>query len=203
MSVTRTLSRAYLARSMTEAHSNDAITDALIESAIDIVALNGMEGLTVKAVTSRVGISLGAFYHHFTSKDGLIDAVVAHLAESTSGAVELLKAGRLTMAETISAFVSVTLAACRDQPGRAAFLSTAIRSGRWGAESMGAVKAAVELAGRTDSFSAKYPGLVERLLCSMIQGAYDFLADHPEAAADPDFEAELIDFAQRLVACEA
>lgn len=181
----------------------DAIADDLIDAAIDIVADHGFEGLTVKAVTTRVGISLGAFYHHFSSKDDLIETAVSRLAGVSAGAVARLHAGRMTMAETIREFVGVSLEACREQPARAAFLATAIRSDRWGSVSLAAVRAAAELAGTTDEFSAKYPGLVERLLCGMVQGAYDFIAVNPELADDARFEEDLVGFAERLVAIES
>ena len=194
---------AYLRPAMDADHAGDAIADDLIDAAIDIVADHGFEGLTVKAVTTRVGISLGAFYHHFSSKDDLIETAVSRLAGVSAEAVTRLHAGRMTMAETIREFVGVSLEACREQPARAAFLATAIRSDRWGSVSLDAVRAAAELAGTTDEFSAKYPGLVERLMCGLVQGAYDFIAVHPELADDPRFEEDLVGFAERLVAIES
>ncbi len=47
---------------------------ALIEAAIEELEARGESGLRLDTVLSQSGASLGSLYHHFTNRDGLIDA---------------------------------------------------------------------------------------------------------------------------------
>jgi AcrR family transcriptional regulator len=47
---------------------------ALIEAAIEELESRGESGLRLDTVLSQSGASLGSLYHHFTNRDGLIDA---------------------------------------------------------------------------------------------------------------------------------
>lgn len=46
----------------------------LIEAAIDELEARGESGLRLDTVLAQSGVSLGSLYHHFTNRDGLIDA---------------------------------------------------------------------------------------------------------------------------------
>jgi AcrR family transcriptional regulator len=48
--------------------------NSLIEAAIDELESRGESGLRLDAVLAESGASLGSLYHHFTNRDGLIDA---------------------------------------------------------------------------------------------------------------------------------
>jgi AcrR family transcriptional regulator len=64
-----------MARESTEPSRSDHPTaQALIEATIAELDRTGDLGLRMEAVTERAGVSLGAIYHHFGDKDGLIDA---------------------------------------------------------------------------------------------------------------------------------
>lgn len=45
---------------------------ALLEATIDIVAEKGLDGFSMKQVTSRVGVSEALLYRHFDTKDNLL-----------------------------------------------------------------------------------------------------------------------------------
>ncbi|WP_432560035.1 TetR/AcrR family transcriptional regulator [Granulicoccus sp. GXG6511] len=53
----------------------------LIEAAIGQLAHEGMRGLTHRRVEQRAGVSQGLVKYHFGSLDGLIEAVVDHMAD--------------------------------------------------------------------------------------------------------------------------
>jgi AcrR family transcriptional regulator len=53
----------------------------LVEAAWELFARQGYEGTTVNAIIDKVGLSKGAFYHYFESKEDVLDAVVEHLTE--------------------------------------------------------------------------------------------------------------------------
>jgi AcrR family transcriptional regulator len=51
-----------------------ATVEALIDATISQLELHGTLGVRLEAVAERAGVTLGAIYHHFGDKDGLIDA---------------------------------------------------------------------------------------------------------------------------------
>ena len=52
----------------------EATRSALIDAAIERFAADGL-GASFDAVAAEVGVTKGALYHHFSSKDGLVEAV--------------------------------------------------------------------------------------------------------------------------------
>ena len=55
-------------------HGN--LKDALIEEALLMVEQNGVENITLRELTKRLGASRSAIYRHYSSKDELIKAVI-------------------------------------------------------------------------------------------------------------------------------
>ncbi len=59
-----------------------------IESAVWLIAHEGMEAATIRAITHRAGITEGALYRHFKSKSELLEEIyekrVARMAEAKS-----------------------------------------------------------------------------------------------------------------------
>ncbi|MGP4002402.1 TetR/AcrR family transcriptional regulator [Streptomyces sp. 8N706] len=53
----------------------------LLDAALEILAEEGYRGLTVKQVGDRAGVSRGMVNYHFTSKAGLVEAVVTDIRE--------------------------------------------------------------------------------------------------------------------------
>lgn len=53
----------------------------LIGATIDCIARAGISGTTLNSVTKEAGLSLGLVNFHFKSKDALLAATLAHLAE--------------------------------------------------------------------------------------------------------------------------
>jgi AcrR family transcriptional regulator len=49
----------------------------IVEAARDLLAEAGLEGLSMRAVASRLGVTAPAIYHYFESKQALVDRVVA------------------------------------------------------------------------------------------------------------------------------
>jgi AcrR family transcriptional regulator len=85
----------------------EATRSQLIAVATRMFAANGYEGTSIEAVLQEAGVSRGALYHHFGSKEALFEAVVedleAKLGEETAaaaagleGPVAMLRAGFLT-----------------------------------------------------------------------------------------------------------
>jgi TetR/AcrR family transcriptional repressor of bet genes len=53
----------------------------LIQATLQVVAERGLTGTKVSDVTERAGLSVGAVNHHFKSKEELLTATLAYLAE--------------------------------------------------------------------------------------------------------------------------
>lgn len=175
----------------------------LMAAAVEIVAIAGLDALTIKAVTGRVGISLGSFYNHFTSKDDLVRSTVDHLAERGEEARIRLERGDMALGEMIRTFTRIALDACRTDPDRAAFLSTVMRADLWSDRSMQGVYSAIELMGSFDPFVAKYPEFHARMLRGAIQGAYELIAADPGVIDDPDTLDAVVVFLSRMIGLDS
>jgi AcrR family transcriptional regulator len=66
---------------------NDDIRLALIAAAEELLAEEGPEGLSVRAVAARVGTTTQAVYTLFGAKDGLINALAVRLYEMIGAAI--------------------------------------------------------------------------------------------------------------------
>src|ERR1700761_5042327 len=62
--------------------------DQLVDCAIDALAELGFQGTSVAEVAKRAGVSKGVVTYHFAAKDDLIFAVVAHIFDSLTEALE-------------------------------------------------------------------------------------------------------------------
>lgn len=54
--------------------------ETLVRTMIEIVAEHGFEGLSVRGVAARAGVSLGAVQHHFPTKTAMLDAAMTTIA---------------------------------------------------------------------------------------------------------------------------
>jgi len=57
-----------------------ATQSAILGAARELFALRGYDGASVRAITSRAGVNLGAVTYHFGSKHALFDAVTGAIA---------------------------------------------------------------------------------------------------------------------------
>lgn len=59
--------------------------ESLVTATIEIIAENGFEGLSVRALATRTGMSAGAVQHHFPTKAAMLEAAMGAI---TAGARE-------------------------------------------------------------------------------------------------------------------
>lgn len=68
---------------MANAHSRkkqpEQVRRALIDCAAKLIEAHGLAGLTVQAVASAAGVTKGGLFHHFASKQALVEAMLADL----------------------------------------------------------------------------------------------------------------------------
>ncbi len=57
---------------------HDAQRVKFAEAAMSLIARNGLEGVTMRAVAAEAGLSYGSLFHYFTSKDELLMHAIRH-----------------------------------------------------------------------------------------------------------------------------
>jgi AcrR family transcriptional regulator len=65
-----------------------ATTTALIQLARQLFVENGYAGVALEDLAARAGMTRGAIYHHFGSKQGLFEAVLTAAHAETAAAIE-------------------------------------------------------------------------------------------------------------------
>ena len=55
--------------------------------ALELFALNGSDGTSMRAISSRAGVTVGLITHHFGTKAGLIQAVEDDLLDGIANAI--------------------------------------------------------------------------------------------------------------------
>ena len=86
----------------------------LMHSAAELIVEVGFEGMTTAAVAKRAGVSEGAIYRHFPSKEALAEAVFADIWRIYIGLMEKHLPPRERPKERLDAFFKATLAALDD-----------------------------------------------------------------------------------------
>jgi AcrR family transcriptional regulator len=79
----------------------------LVAIAGSLFAERGYDATTVEDIIGRAGLSKGAFYHYFRSKEDLLDALAAHAAQSALTALEGSRGqGALTAVDGLNHFLA-------------------------------------------------------------------------------------------------
>lgn len=90
----------------------------ILAAAVDLFADHGYDATSVSQVISRAGVAKGGFYHHFASKDELLDAVYGELINRQVEGMDRILAERKSPAETlrllIADLVETTAASARE-----------------------------------------------------------------------------------------
>ena len=63
---------------------HDTQRERFAEAAIRLIARDGFEGMTMRAVAAEAGLSYGSLFHYFASKDELLIHAVRHLTTQQS-----------------------------------------------------------------------------------------------------------------------
>ena len=83
--------------------------DQIIYEAVRLFAEQGYEKTTIQAIIDAVGVSKGGFYHHFRSKDEIVEAITeAYIVEGLEYAEQSVLQKDLSTAEKLNEFASVT-----------------------------------------------------------------------------------------------
>ncbi len=63
----------------------------IIDSAIELIAERGIQSLTIKNLARRVGVTEGALYRHFRSKQEILLAILAVFGHSSAGVFQRIR----------------------------------------------------------------------------------------------------------------
>lgn len=87
------------------------LRDDFIEAAQRLIVCKGYEPMSIEDLIREVGVSKGAFYHYFSSKSALLEAVVARMADgAAANLAALLEVSGLTATQRLQQFFSSTMA---------------------------------------------------------------------------------------------
>lgn len=84
--------------------------DLIVERADDLFYEGGFEATSFADIAVAVGISRGNFYHHFKTKDAILDAVISRRLTRTADMLEAWKAEGSTPRERIASFIHILIA---------------------------------------------------------------------------------------------
>ena len=87
---------------------------ALIDVATKLFATKGYDATAIPAVLEAAGVSRGALYHHFTSKEALFDAVLVSVEARVMSKVARAAGGTRDPLEALRRGCAAYLAMCRD-----------------------------------------------------------------------------------------
>jgi len=105
---------AFVARKRQNRYHHGDLSRALVEEAVRTIQKSGVEGLTLRAVGLRLGVSRTALYRHFADKSALLAAVASEgfrtLRLETQGAWEQHGGGRAGLDAMGAAYVHFAVA---------------------------------------------------------------------------------------------
>lgn len=77
---------------MTKAQQREATTARLIEVASEVFTQHGYANAATEEIVHLAGVTRGALYHHFGSKEGLFQAVLGHVQQRVGQRIEAVVA---------------------------------------------------------------------------------------------------------------
>ncbi|MEW6641940.1 MAG: TetR/AcrR family transcriptional regulator [Pseudomonadota bacterium] len=70
----------------------EAVRRALLDAAARLALQHGLAGVSIQAVADAAGVTKGGLFHHFPSKDALLDGMVADLLQRLDDEIDALMA---------------------------------------------------------------------------------------------------------------
>ncbi len=176
---------------MTKAQQREATTARLLEVACQIFARDGYANAATEEIVHLAGVTRGALYHHFGSKEGLFQAVLREVQRQVGERIEAVTAEKADVQEQLTAGCVAFLEASLDPQVQRIMLMDAPSVLGWAlwrqldAEySMKSLRAALDAL----QMEGRLPGLPVDALTHLLSGAMNEAAlwiaqaDNPQAA---------------------
>lgn len=90
--------------------------DVILERAADLFAKQGVAATTVREIAEAVGILSGSLYHHFSSKDAIVDAIVASFMDDLVARYDAVLAADTDPATRLRGLVKASIATSAEHP---------------------------------------------------------------------------------------
>ncbi len=109
MARTKTSTSSSRQRANGNGHSEPLRQAELLQIAADLFAERGYAATTVRDIADAAGILSGSLYHHFDSKESMVDAILSRFIEQTLAAYDAVIAEERGPRETFQRLVEVSL----------------------------------------------------------------------------------------------
>lgn len=98
---------------------------------MDLIVRNGYAGITIAAVASNAGVSVGYLYRHYAGKDELVTDLVIQNFETLRQTVTALLEQSTDIAEVVRYYLTVLFSLAETEPIKARFISILYRDVRF------------------------------------------------------------------------
>jgi AcrR family transcriptional regulator len=90
--------------------------ELILSTAAEMVARKGLRATTVRAIADAVGVFSGSLYHHFPSKDAIVDEVLTRYLEAIRARYAVVLASGKEPAQCLHDLVVSSLEIAEEQP---------------------------------------------------------------------------------------
>jgi AcrR family transcriptional regulator len=90
--------------------------DVILERAADLFAKQGVAATTVREIAEAVGILSGSLYHHFASKDEIVDAIVSSFMDDLVSRYDAVMTADTDPEARLVGLVRASIATSADHP---------------------------------------------------------------------------------------
>jgi TetR/AcrR family transcriptional regulator, cholesterol catabolism regulator len=90
--------------------------ELILSTAAEMFARRGLRATTVRGIADAVGVFSGSLYHHFPSKDAILDEVLTRYLDTIRGRYAVVVASGKSPAECLHDLVVTSLEAAEEQP---------------------------------------------------------------------------------------
>lgn len=182
----------------------------LLDCAEALFFSKGYEATTVADIIARAGVSKGGFYHHFLSKEDLLDALIARITETViANARDILEDDKLDALTRLNRFFARTQQWKADQASAMKRLYTVFADPANGVLYQRIVKAGVaalspvlarivEEGNREKIFDAPDPGIVAEMLLHITNARQELSMEAVAAAARGETDKATDMFVNRI-----
>ena len=104
--------------------------DEAYRSALEIIGVEGLHGLTVERLARRIGLSRASLYNYFADRDAIVDFIEERTFEPVIAALEAIAAGEKSASAKLEAIANEIFASVRENFTLVVALSPDKYSGR-------------------------------------------------------------------------
>ena len=90
--------------------------ELILSTAAEMFARRGLRATTVRAIADAVGVFSGSLYHHFPSKDAILDEVLRRYLEEIRARYAVVLASGKRPADCLHDLIVTSLAVAEEQP---------------------------------------------------------------------------------------